>query len=72
MSDFVCAYRTDNPIKADLICAHLEAEDIPFFVTQDNASGVLPQLNRFSSIRIMINPEDVEDVKKILEERGHI
>lgn len=59
----------NNVIEANMIKNLLENEDIQCFLTNENFSTLLPINNSLlgSGIRIMINEEDFEKAKQVID-----
>lgn len=67
MQGMICIYRTDNPMKADLICAHLKSIGIFTSIRSHDASGMMPHLRSIQPLEIWIPKERFELAKEILE-----
>lgn len=57
-------------LDARLAEAVLEANGIESIVVGDNAAGMLPYLDAFHPIRLMVKEEDVEDAVSLLDGGG--
>lgn len=53
--------------EANLVRARLEANGIAAIIQADSASGIVPQLEAYSGVKVLVRPEDLEEALEVLE-----
>lgn len=53
---------------ASIAAARLESEGIEVYIQKDDCGGAYPALQMSRGVRLLVNPEDLEDAEKILNE----
>lgn len=66
-SDYVEIYRPRDPQEATLIRIVLEGAGIPFFITNENFSSIMPMAD-VGGMRLMVDRGDVAAVIEFLRE----
>lgn len=66
MSDYICIYKANDDIEAELIKSKLEDAEIPCMTRQNDASGTMPHLRLERGIEILVSRENESKATQVV------